>query len=140
MDGPSGGKRTAYARLKRWRAKHENMRKAYNSYNIARRASRRRDPRGRMLSSARERAKTKGVPCTITKDDIIMPDVCPILGLPLQVNDTKAGPNSPSLDEIRPGLGYVPDNVQVISHRANVLKNNATVEELECVLEHLRRL
>jgi hypothetical protein len=41
-----------------------------------------------------------------------------------------SGVLSPSLDRIKPELGYVPGNIQVISARANVMKNDATPEEL----------
>ena len=40
-------------------------------------------------------------------------------------------PASPSLDQIVPGLGYVKGNVQVISHRANTLKSDGTLEEFK---------
>jgi hypothetical protein len=36
-----------------------------------------------------------------------------------------------SLDRIVPELGYVKGNIAVISNRANSLKSNATLEELE---------
>ena len=42
-----------------------------------------------------------------------------------------AVPSSPSLDRIIPELGYVPGNVQVISHQANTMKSNATLKELK---------
>ena len=44
----------------------------------------------------------------------------------------------PSLDRIDGAKGYVKGNVRVISHRANMLKNDATIEELELVLKDLR--
>lgn len=46
---------------------------------------------------------------------------------------------SPSLDRIDSSKGYVKGNVRVISARANMLKNNATVEELTLVLKDLKR-
>ena len=46
--------------------------------------------------------------------------------------------NSPSLDRIRLELGYVKGNVRVISGRANLLKNDATIEELEAVLGDMK--
>lgn len=48
--------------------------------------------------------------------------------------------NDPSVDRIIPELGYTKGNVRVISNRANLLKNNASIEEIELVLEDLRRL
>ena len=38
--------------------------------------------------------------------------------------------NSPSLDRIDPGKGYVKGNVQVISMQANRMKNDGSIEEL----------
>ena len=35
-----------------------------------------------------------------------------------------------SLDRINPELGYIPGNIQVLSTKANVLKNNASINEL----------
>ena len=37
---------------------------------------------------------------------------------------------SPSLDRIDPNKGYVKGNVQVISRLANIMKSNASPEEL----------
>ena len=39
-----------------------------------------------------------------------------------------------------PELGYVPGNVRVISFRANTIKNNASMREIEQLLEWLRRV
>lgn len=101
----------------------------------------RSDNRARvMLYSAANRAKKQGVPFSLTADDIEIPERCPVLDIPMAHGDGKAGPNSPSLDKLVPILGYVPGNIRVISARANMLKNDATVEEMERVLEYLRRI
>lgn len=54
------------------------------------------------------------------------------MGIPLySMTGTRGGgPNSPTLDRIRPDLGYVKGNVIVISGRANRIKSDATIEEL----------
>jgi len=91
-----------------------------------------------IVMKTRERAKKAGIPHDITKDDIVIPDVCPVLGIEIKPSDGKASPNSPSLDRLVPELGYVKGNVQVISHRANFLKNNGTPDELMAVAEWVK--
>jgi hypothetical protein len=89
----------------------------------------------RLLGEARKRARAKGLPMTLTVDDIVIPDRCPVLGIPLVFDGDR--PNWPSLDRLNGPLGYVPGNVFVISHRANNLKNDATVTEVEAVLRYM---
>lgn len=49
------------------------------------------------------------------------------------------GPTTPSLDRIVPERGYVRGNVEVISWEANRLKNSATLEQLEALVDYLSR-
>ena len=90
-----------------------------------------------MYNSARQRAKRDGVPCTITAKDIVIPKVCPVFGIELKAGDRHSHENSPSLDRIIPALGYVPGNVRVISHLANMLKSKATLEQLRALIRYL---
>lgn len=83
-----------------------------------------------MVRNARRRAKHEGKPFSLTKNDIVIPSHCPILGIPLQHGSRGGNDNSPSLDKVRPSEGYVPGNVIVISQRANRLKSDATLKEL----------
>ena len=93
-----------------------------------------------MLHGARRRAKAKGREYTLTAADIHIPARCPILGIRLGPNTggRAATANSPSLDRIDPAGGYTPDNIQVISHRANTLKSDGTLEEFEALVSWLR--
>jgi hypothetical protein len=95
-------------------------------------------PRTKMLYAAKARAVKDGLPFDITLDDIIVPEMCPVLGISIAKNSSRCQPNSPSLDKIIPQNGYVKGNVEVISHKANTIKSNATIEELEKVLEYMR--
>jgi hypothetical protein len=93
-----------------------------------------------MLVSARVRAKKAGRDCTISIKDIIIPTHCPLLGIEIIPGATREQlPQAPSLDRIDSSLGYVPGNVWVISHRANRIKADATIDELELVLEGLKK-
>lgn len=100
------------------------------------------DIQKRILARVKSRSKIKGVPFDLTVDDITVPTHCPVLGMELKVGKGTGGwiYSSPSLDRINPHLGYTKGNVRVISARANLLKSDATIEELEKVLEDLRRM
>jgi hypothetical protein len=70
----------------------------------------------------------------------------PVLGLKLNYacSETKDGkqtrdPAKASIDKLIPELGYVPGNVFIVSWRANNLKSNSTIEELEKVLDYMKR-
>jgi len=90
---------------------------------------RRKNIRSTMLYSARSRAKQYGIQINIGIEDIIIPSHCPVLGIKISTDGNKN--NSPSLDRIFPELGYTKGNVRVISWRANWIKNNSTIEEIE---------
>jgi hypothetical protein len=84
-----------------------------------------------LLKAARKRAKKKNLECTITIDDIVIPERCPVLDVPL-IRAAGAGCSStPSIDRIDNDEGYTPSNIQVISNKANIMKSSATKEELE---------
>ena len=59
-----------------------------------------------------------------------IPEFCPILGIPLIRVGTIATDNSPSIDRIDSTKGYIKGNVQVISKKANTLKNSSSLSEL----------
>ena len=95
-------------------------------------------PEWRMRNRCKQRALTDGREFDLELEDIIIPTHCPILHIPLAVNSNaykngKYGPNdfSPSLDRIDNSKGYVRENIQVISQRANRMKGAATVDDLK---------
>ena len=99
-------------------------------------------PEKKILWGIKSKCKKLNIPFNIDESDIVIPEICPVLGLKLQHGHGLNHPldSSPSLDRKIPCLGYVKGNVRVISHRANLLKSNATIEELTLVLEDLKKL
>jgi hypothetical protein len=87
-----------------------------------------------MLQSARHRAKRDGLAFSLDKSDIVIPEVCPVLGIKLAAGDRHNHDYAPTIERIEPELGYIPGNIAVISYRANRIRNDATLEELERVL------
>ena len=90
-----------------------------------------------LIRAAKARAKKKGIPFDITIEDFILPEKCPLLEIPLTVGYGNSQENSYSLDKIIPDLGYVKGNVWVISNKANMIKNNASLEELKLLVKNL---
>jgi hypothetical protein len=116
-----------------WRKNNlEHCRKAQASYY-------RKNPVIYLLSACRQRCRKNNVPYNLEKGDISIPANCPVLGIPLLHGSKPFHDNSPSIDRLIPEKGYVKGNVRVISFRANKIKQDATLEEIEKVAAWLRR-
>jgi hypothetical protein len=101
---------------------------------------REKHPERIMLYNAKYRAKRFSVPFSLTEADVPIPKFCPILGLKLEKQRDVHKNNSPSIDRINPKRGYVRGNVQVVSHRANYIKNNETDPKVfEAIAAYLRK-
>lgn len=85
-------------------------------------------PEKRLLWAARKRAKERGLEINIEESDIIIPTHCPYLKIPLVVTRPRGSSRRDviSLDRIDTSKGYIKGNIEVISHLANTMKNDAT--------------
>lgn len=115
---------------------HRNSVSDYQKRNTEKQLARQSEwrasnPEKHMLQSARIRARKLGLEFSIELSDIVIPKVCPVFGTPI---------HRPSLDRIDSSKGYTKDNVWVISWRANRLKSDATLKELENLVSALRKL
>ena len=90
-----------------------------------------------LFHSAKARAKRLALEFSIKKEDIVVPELCPILGIPLFDGTRKAHENAPSIDRIRNDLGYVPGNIAVISYRANRMKAFGTLKEFQAIVKYM---
>ena len=88
------------------------------------------------LKNARSRSMRDNVPFELTYEYLlsIATDECPVFHTPFEWGVSGLGKghmkdNCPTLDRILPELGYVEGNVAFISHRANRLKDNGTMQE-----------
>lgn len=116
----------------KYRETHKDRLSAYNKeYNASAKS---------LLSGVKSRCKRLGVDFNLTMDDVIIPDICPILGIPLFHGSGYRTDNSPSIDRIDNDVGYIKGNVHVISMRANRIKNDSTLEELQSIVNYLTTL
>lgn len=114
---PKKTRKQANTYFQRWKTKH------YDSF---------------LLDQTRSSARRHGKEFNLTKDDLAIPPFCPILGIPLFRTPGKRTDNTPSVDRTDNSVGYVKGNVRVISWRANQLKRDATVQELEALLAYMK--
>lgn len=99
----------------------------------------REDDQLRLYKNSKSRATREGIEFNLSKDDIVIPERCPVLGVSFEYGTY----HTMSLDRIVSTKGYVKGNIQVMSHKANAMKNSATPEELvkfsEWVLTTVKR-
>jgi hypothetical protein len=119
------------ARNKRYRGtdKHKNAMQRWNESNHEK----------NWMSHIKYKCKVNNIPFNLTLEDFVIPEKCPLLGTKLTVNNKVHGVDTPTMDRIDPKGGYVKGNVWVISHLANVMKNEATLEQAEMLVENWRK-
>ena len=92
--------------------------------------------KGYMLRNLRYSAKRRGLSFNLTIKDLTLPTHCPLLGMPLLYNSfspvaEQFNANAwATVDRIDNSLGYVQNNVWVISRLANTMKNEASLDQL----------
>lgn len=101
----------------------------------AQRRAHKNNPLKRMVGEAKRRAKVEGREFALCPEDLAMPEVCPVLGVPFVVSNGKQVDFSPSLDRFDNDGGYTAENVRVISLLANRIKNSATADQVRRVAD-----
>lgn len=93
----------------------------------------------KLFRGAKTRAKEYGYEFTIKLEDIKIPEFCPLLGFRLIRGRNKLQFDSPSLDRIDSKKGYSPDNIWVISFKANTIKSDCSLEEMKILVENFEQ-
>jgi hypothetical protein len=122
-------KKCASKRANDW---HKKNRERHNKkMGIWRDKNKIQNPGNYLWAIAKRRAKEDSKPFSISKEDVRVPEFCPVLGVKLEFTKGMYSPNAPSIDCFIPELGYVKGNINVISHKANTMKSSATPDEIE---------
>jgi hypothetical protein len=92
------------------------------------------------MRSCRARAKELSLPFNLTTEYLeeIWTGTCPAFGTRLDLSALRQQEGHAQVDRIIPELGYVKGNVVWLSERANRIKDNATLSDLERIVEWLK--
>ncbi len=92
------------------------------------------------VRACKARSRYRELPFDLTEDYIkeIWTGVCPVFNTQLDIQALKNSPKHAELDRVIPKLGYVKGNVVWLSQRANRIKHDAKLEELERLVEWLK--
>ena len=121
------------------------VKKREKAYKL-RRFLKKNDPKRRWVQDAyanlKQRAKRNDLKMTLTKEWLYENSslYCPIFNTPLNYMATGKLGLRASVDRIIPNKGYTPENCQVVSFRANSIKSDATLQELQMIVKYLKRL
>lgn len=91
--------------------------------------NRSKDPIKVKLWALKSNAKRRLIPFDLVPEDIVIPEVCPYIGIKLSLSGVKSD-NTYSIDRIDNTKGYSKDNIEIVSCLANRMKNSASVEQL----------
>lgn len=128
--------------MRAYRSKPENkerLRQQQIGYN------RKRDATiGGRLYKTKARSEKINVEFNLTEEylESIYPTdgICPLLNIALDWASPPYHDSTPSIDRIDNNKGYIKGNVQWVSWRANVLKNNTTPEELLMLAQNYKKI
>jgi hypothetical protein len=90
-----------------------------------------------LLNSLKASAKKRGIQFNLTTSDIDyigIPISCPVLGIPIFFHKGKVKDDSISFDRIDSSKGYERDNVIIVSYRVNKIKSDASLQELNNIV------
>jgi hypothetical protein len=91
----------------------------------------RENQEARLYQSCRNNSIKRNLEFSISQEDIIIPEVCPILDVKLtNISGQGRVKTNASIDRMDNSKGYTKDNILVVSDLANRMKQNATTEEL----------
>ena len=93
-----------------------------------------------LYKNIKSRCKRMGREFSIELEDITIPEKCPVFGFELKRENRETWMCAPSVDRIDSSKGYITGNVTVVSRRANILKRDATLEELEQLFNYYKTL
>ena len=123
-----------------WKNKNRELVRSRERQRAFRKAGTGEGYRALWLNNIRLRAKKKGLAFDLTLDDLVFPDVCPVLGIPIRARSGAFSDSSPSIDRTIPALGYVKGNVTIMSYRANRIKCHASLAELKAIVAYMEKL
>jgi hypothetical protein len=86
--------------------------------------------------------RVHGIPYDLTAEYLksIWTGYCPVFGMALTPREDRKSDSCPHLDRTDPTKGYVKGNVVFLSRKANLIKSNASAEDIYKVYKYMKLL
>ena len=134
---------------RKWKKENRNIayQKEYNIKNVEKIKQRDRknyikNQKIQLFRSAKRRSIEHNLPFDIDLNYIetVWPidNICPIRKVKLIVGTNQSRNDSPSIDRIIPHLGYIKNNIVIMSYLANKTKADASIKELKKIKKNIK--
>lgn len=93
-----------------------------------------------LFKQIKKSAKARGLDFNLDEEDLVPPENCPHCGIKLRtyIGEGSKGNDALSVDRLDNNKGYIKGNIAIVCWRANNLKRDATVEELELLIKWMK--
>ncbi len=96
--------------------------------------------KGLMLRNIKFSAKKRNIVFNLDYSDLELPKYCPILNIKLSYGFDPNSLNNASVDRIDNSKGYIKGNIIIMSRLANLMKNQASLDELQLFSDKIQIL
>lgn len=85
-----------------------------------------------ILSAAKQRSKKRDIPFSLTRSKVeeALRLGCPVFGFPFDPSGARAMRGAATADRFNPVLGYTDENTYIVSDLVNLIKQDASAEEV----------
>src|ERR1700748_307410 len=92
-----------------------------------------------ILNACKNTSREKNITFLLVKEDIIVPKFCPVYGIELKNATGYQNDSSISIDRINNKIGYIKENIIIVSWKANRFKRDSSFKEMTLMYKNFNK-